>query len=883
MIDAPFCLKPGAFLRHLAASARVAAALGALWLAPRVVTAGPLHVPSPDWRDQVIYFVMTDRFDDGDPRNNDQGAGEFDRRRETHFQGGDLAGLRRRLDYIQGLGATALWITPPVANQWLDRTGGTAGYHGYWAEHFGRVDRHLGTKADLRALSRDLHGRGMYLVQDIVLNHTGDFFDYRGGWDPDDPTRFYVPNSASRPVRRPSQTPFHLNDPRRAADRRAGIYHWTPTVRDYNDPVQEARFQMSGLDDLATGNPAVRRALRRAYGDWIREVGVDAFRLDTIFYVPPDDVADFLRARDPGAPGVLEVARRTGRQDFLVFGEGFGIDKPFDDSQARKLERYLQDPQGRPLMPAMLNFPLHGSLVDVLARGAPTAQLAWRIEQQMRLHQRPHLLPSFLDNHDLDRFRAGASEAALRQGLAALFTLPGIPVIYYGTEQGFIVQRASMFAAGHGSGGRDHFDTTSPLYRLIASLSRLRRGDTVFSRGTPRILAQNSAGPGVIAWRLDAPGRPPAIVVLNTADEPALLDKLSPDLPAGTRLAGRWSAEGEAPSVAVPADGRLTLALPARAAWVWQVDAAAASRASAGAAPALAFEPVPDVVTDDLVVSGRASAPGPVQLVLDGRLAAAPTAVPDAQGQWTARVSTADLVDPALRHSLVAWQPASGAVSATAGFRVERQWQTAAELEDPAGDDHGPQGRYRYPTDASYAAQRSMDLRRVRVRTSGGALQLDLEMAGLVRSWNPPHGFDHLALTVFVELPGRAEPGARVMPQQHGDLPGDLRWHRRVRVNGWTLATFESSGAGAAREGTPVSPGARLAVDHQARTVRLTLPAAALGGLPSLSGARIYVNTWDYDAGYRALSASPEPFAVGGGDPATGVRVMDDSPVIVLP
>jgi hypothetical protein len=79
-----------------------------------------LHVPSPDWRDQVIYFVLTDRFDDGDPSNNDQGAGEYNPASNAHYNGGDFAGLQRRLDYIRGLGATALWITAPVANQWCD-------------------------------------------------------------------------------------------------------------------------------------------------------------------------------------------------------------------------------------------------------------------------------------------------------------------------------------------------------------------------------------------------------------------------------------------------------------------------------------------------------------------------------------------------------------------------------------------------------------------------------------------------------------------------------------------------------------------------------------------------------------------------------------------
>ena len=134
-----------------------------------------LHVPMPDWRDQVIYFAVTDRFADGDPRNNNQGAGEYGPGQRNRYQGGDLKGLTQRLDYIRSLGATTLWITPPVAQQWLNPSGDYTGYHGYWAENMLQVDKHLGTLADYRALSHGLHSRGMYLVQDIVVNHMGNF------------------------------------------------------------------------------------------------------------------------------------------------------------------------------------------------------------------------------------------------------------------------------------------------------------------------------------------------------------------------------------------------------------------------------------------------------------------------------------------------------------------------------------------------------------------------------------------------------------------------------------------------------------------------------------------------------------------------------------
>jgi glycosidase len=301
-----------------------------------------LHVPSPDWRDAVIYFVMTDRFADGDATNNNQGAGEFRPGDRSRYQGGDLQGLRERLDYIQGLGATALWVTPPVAQQWLSPDGRYAGYHGYWTRHFMQVDEHLGTLADYQRLSDALHRRGMHLVQDIVVNHTGNYFGYQG-WQPGNAVGGWVGHTGTPPAARPTQPPFDRNDPRDAAQRAEGIYHWTPDVADYTDALQEATFQMSGLDDLATGNPVVRRALRESFGFWVREVGVDAFRIDTAFYVEPEFFRDFLHAQDPAAPGIENVARATGREGFFSFGEGFGIDRPFDDTQAKKIDRWMRE------------------------------------------------------------------------------------------------------------------------------------------------------------------------------------------------------------------------------------------------------------------------------------------------------------------------------------------------------------------------------------------------------------------------------------------------------------------------------------------------------------------------------------------------------------
>ena len=841
--------------------------------------AAPLHVPSPDWRDQIIYFVMTDRFADGDPGNNDQGAGEYAAGHAKRYNGGDLRGLTQRLDYVQGLGATALWITPPVANQWLDPSGQYAGYHGYWAEHFMQVDRHLGTLDDYRALSRSLHGRGMVLVQDIVLNHTGNFFTYRDRWRAGDPAAGWEAHDLSPPVPRPRQAPFDRNDPRDAAQRAAAIYHWTPDVADYTQRQQELNFQMSGLDDLNTENPAVRRALRRSYGHWIREAGVDAFRVDTAFYVPPELFTDFLHARDADAPGVLRVARGTGRRQFHVFGEGFGIDKPGQDFEARKIERYMTAADGRALLPGMLNFPLYGALGDVFARGGPTANLGHRIMASQRLHARPHLMPSFVDNHDVDRFLAGGTTTGLRQALLALMTLPGIPVIYYGTEQGFTEQRAAMFAAGWGSGGRDRYDTTAPLYRDIAAMAALRKSHRVFSRGVPTVLRSSAAGPGALAWRMQGAGQQ-ALVVFNTAGHEVLLDNLATGLVRGSRLRGLYGLDGKPADQVVDAGGLLSLRLPPHSGQVWVQKPGRAGVAGGPAPAAIKLNALPSrMVSGDFVVTGRAQGVREFKLVVDGDLAGAASVMPDAQGTWRARVDTSAMVDAAVEHRVTAWAEGVPAAAAQT-FVVSRPWQVAADVPDPPGDDHGPSGRYTYPTDPGWGENRQMDLRRVRVATAGGALRLDLQTARVTTSWNPANGFDHVAFTVYIELPGQAG-GAQVMPLQGADLPEGMRWHRRLRVHGWSNALFSAEGARSDHEGSPLAGGAKINVEAATHTVSLLLPAAALGNLPSLAGARIYVTTWDYDGGYRALAPQAAAHGLGGGEP--GEPKVMDSALVLLP
>ena len=845
-----------------------------------------LHVPSPDWRDQIIYFAMIDRFNDGDRSNNDQGANEFDPTQNAKYSGGDLAGLTQRLDYIKGLGATALWITPPVRHRWWDERNQYGGYHGYWGEHFMEVDPHFGTLHDYQQLSAQLHAAGMYLVQDIVVNHLGNYFSYPQDWSAADPIAGFVLNPDRAGRMAPTQWPFSQNDVRLPGQRQAGIYHWTPTIVDHANVVHEQTYQLADLDDLNTENASVRAALRQSYGYWIDQVGVDAYRVDTAFHVPEHFFSDFLHSDDALHPGIVRVAERSGRSQFHVFGEGFGADRPYADEQARKINRYLRDTDGNDLLPGMINFPLYGTIGDVFARGRPTAELGYRIRSMMQLHPRPHLMPTFIDNHDVDRFLSGGSAAALKQSLLLTMTLPGIPTLYYGTEQGFTEPRGAMFADGFKAGGRDHFDTNAPLYRFIQSATRLRRTQPVFSRGTPEILYENAAAAGAFVYRMRYEGRS-ALVMFNSSDSATLLDNLDTGMAPGTVLKGVFGIHGQPDDLMVSSDGRLNLQLAARSGQVWLPSAATQSAPARSAPPTndqaqLILQPLSaGTMSDDFVVEGSAVGIARAQLVVDGDLARAQPITIDGAGRWRAKIDTSSMIDASVEHSVVAWDAVSGSVSRRSNFRVARVWTALADQVDPAGDDSGPQGRYRYPSDPGWGANHQLDIRRVRVLGSAGALRVELAMNQVSAGWKPANGFDHVAFTLCFQVPGQSG-GSSVLPLQNADLPAGLRWHYRLRAHGWSNALFAAGGVTRSNEGTPITPNADIHVDRDANTVTFTLPSASLGGLRSLSGVNIYINTWDYDAGYKPLSPNAGGQGFSGGDGAVDPLVMDDMVIEIL-
>lgn len=854
------------------------------------VDAGPLlHVPSPDWREQVIYFVFTDRFADGDPSNNDQGAGEYDPTTTAKYSGGDLQGIIDQLDYIQGLGATAVWITPPVANMWWDPLNQFGGFHGYWARDFTQVDEHQGTIETYQALSAALHERGMFLIQDIVANHVGNFFTWQGAYDPEHPEVNFVRNVDAKPTAAPVQPPFDRNDLNDAGDRDAGIYHWTPAIADYTDPVQEKTWQTSDLDDLATENPVVRKALRESYGKWIREVGVDGFRIDTAKFVEQDFWNDFLHSTDAEAPGMHAVAEATGRDDFFAFGEIFQTSEPMDDAGDRVVTSYLGTPAA-PGLDAVLGFPLYDEISRVVGGGQPTRYLGYRLAKvaDTALYRDPNLTPNFLDNHDVQRFLGAASVSALEQALVVLFTAPGIPVVFQGTEQAFTETRGSMFAAGWMSGGSDHFDVSAPLYGRIRGLSDVRRAQRSLTHGGLEVLADEAAGAGALVFRRAADGAPAVLVVLNTAERATLVAGVATGLAEGTRLEPLVDI-GDVPAFDVGRGGDLLVELPARASVVLAETDLVTPPEPTEVAITVATPIAGETFTADAAIEGTVTpADTSLVMVVDGDLAGARALEPDVDGAWSATLPVSSFPYGDNEHTVVFYAAAAKVSSPRYRFTSSTHFDgQIVEAPDPIGDDTGPAGTYVYPQDATFSAGTSMDIEKLVVEAGPATLRLRFTMGEHSTVWNPANGFDHVCFNVYFDVPGME--GLTVLPKLQAsvdDVAGaaDFAWDFTHFAYGWGNALHKTLGASDTVMGGPVPGRPTISVDAASRTITFEYQASTFG-LATWGGVKVLATTWDFDgidARYRPLSPEGGQWLMGGGA-ETDPYIMDSIGPVAIP
>ncbi|NUS15029.1 MAG: pullulanase-type alpha-1,6-glucosidase [Streptomyces sp.] len=565
-----------------------------------------------DTREQ-FYFVMPDRFANGDPSNDRGGltgsrlATGYDPTDKGFYQGGDLKGLTRKLDYIKGLGTTAIWMAPIFKNQPVQGTGSSAsaGYHGYWITDFTQVDPHFGTNDDLRTLISTAHAKGMKVFFDVITNHTADVigntdstygylskgaFPYLSadGTPFDDDT--YADGSAAFPKvttasfpRTPTvpadeknlKVPGWLNDPT--------MYHNRGDSTFAGESADQGDF--SGLDDLWTQRPEVVHGMEQIYEKWVRDFAVDGFRIDTVKNVDMPFWTQWATALDA-------YAAEQGRKNFFMFGETYSADPAVTSPYVT---------QGR--LDATLDFPFQDAARAYASQGASPAKLAALYGQDYRYttdKANAYEEVTFLGNHDMGRIGSflaqdnpGASDAELlkRDELAneVMFLGRGNPVVYYGDEQGFTGAggdkdaRQTMFASKVAdyldddeigtdrTAASDAYDPQHPLYRTIAALSALTKQYPALRDGvqTERYTAPGD-GAGVYAYsRTDAASRDDYLVAVNNATTAQTVT-----VPTGNAAgAGYTAVYGTTGTLTTASGGSLTVTVPPLQAVVLHADA----------------------------------------------------------------------------------------------------------------------------------------------------------------------------------------------------------------------------------------------------------------------------------------------------------------------
>ncbi|MFF4847631.1 pullulanase-type alpha-1,6-glucosidase [Streptomyces sp. NPDC001194] len=617
-------IRPAAGVLAAALAVTLLPALPAVAAAPPAPPSDAKLAAEPARHDltrEQFYFVLPDRFANGDPRNDTGGlTGSrletgLDPTDKGFYQGGDLKGLTDRLDYIKGLGTTAIWMAPIFKNQPVQGKGAdvSAGYHGYWITDFTQVDPHFGTNADLERLIDKAHAKGMKVFFDVITNHTADVVDYREqsysylskGAFPyltkdgvpfedsdyaDGKRKFPAVDAESFPrtpfvpeAKKNLKSPAWLNDPTMYHDR--GDSTFAGESSDQGD--------FFGLDDLWTERPEVVSGMEKIYEKWVKDFSIDGFRIDTVKHVNTGFWTQWATALD-------KYAAQRGRKNFFMFGEVYSADTAVTSPYVT---------QGR--LDATLDFPLQDAIRAYASQGAAAPRLGSVLADDYRYttdKANAYEQVTFLGNHDMGRFgsflkqdRPGAGEQELldRYRLAneLMFFSRGNPVIYSGDEQGFTGAggdkdaRQPLFgtriadyldddqlatARTHAS---DAYDPGHPLYRQISALSKLTKDHPALRDG---VQSERFADGSVYAFaRTDARTRTEYLVAANNAAEPRTVEL---DAPAGARYRTLY---GGSALLRASAAGKLTVTVPALGSVVLQ---GAAPLAAPATKPALTLK-----------------------------------------------------------------------------------------------------------------------------------------------------------------------------------------------------------------------------------------------------------------------------------------------------
>lgn len=387
----------------------------------------PSGVPNPqrpladpkerDWRDDVIYFAMTDRFHDGDQSNNFG----VDKTNIHKWHGGDLQGLIDKADYIRDTGATALWLTPPMASQ--DTFVDTDGYHGYWPTDYYSVDKHLGDMDKFKELVETYHDKGMKVIVDIPLNHSA--------WE----------------------HPFYKDAEKQ------DWYHHNGDVTDWDNDWQQENCSIFGLPDWAQENPRVEQYLMEVGKFWAG-TGIDGFRLDAVRSVPKDFWTKF-----------NNEMKKVAGDDFFLIGEYYHGD-------AGRVAPYQKDTN----MTSLVDYPMYYRIKEAFAKGGSMREIAGGMAWTNSTYQNPELMGIFADNHDTQRFltEADGDRDRLKMALAFVMTTNRVPTVYYGSEQSFTSDKTGWAETSR----KDmEFDKDPEMHAFFQKLGAIRNDLEPLRRG----------------------------------------------------------------------------------------------------------------------------------------------------------------------------------------------------------------------------------------------------------------------------------------------------------------------------------------------------------------------------------------------------------------
>ena len=311
-----------------------------------------------------MYFIMVDRFNDAD-----ENLPDVDITDPKAYQGGDIRGIIQKLDYIKDLGMTAIWLTPIMDN--ADR-----GYHGYWIYDFYSVDEHFGTLDDFKELVEEAHKRDLKVILDYVVNHMGE------------------------------------NSPWLLEPTKADWFHEDRSITNWGDKEQVQNGWIFGLPDLNHENPEVSGYLIENAKWWIKETGIDGFRLDTVRHVPNEFWELFIKEIKADYP------------DFYLLGEVW-------HHNARVLKVYQN--LG---MDGITNYSLYEGIRVVFGPYGDMKDFS-KLLRDESVFADPTLNSVFIDNHDNPRFYNSSEEfnfEHMKQALAFVYTYPAVSTMYYGTE-----------------------------------------------------------------------------------------------------------------------------------------------------------------------------------------------------------------------------------------------------------------------------------------------------------------------------------------------------------------------------------------------------------------------------------------------------------------